>query len=134
LSAQIAPDIVVNGDPQLLTQLFANLLENALRHAGEAAHITMGLAQVDGVISAVVADDGPGIPASEQQRVLRRFYRLDASRSTAGSGLGLALVAAIADLHGATLPLSENNPGLAVEVRFSEGLRKSTGVLAFTVK
>ena len=119
LSAQIAADITVNGDPQLLTQLFANLLENALRHAGDEAHITMSLAQVAGAVSAVVADDGPGVPAYERQRVLRRFYRLDASRSTPGSGLGLALIAAIAELHGAELRLSDNSPGLVVEIHFA---------------
>jgi signal transduction histidine kinase len=119
LSAQIMPDVMVEGDPQLLTQLFANLLENALRHAGENAHISMKLALVGSAASAVVADNGPGVPAEERDRVLRRFYRLDASRSTPGSGLGLALVAAIAHLHGAKLVLSDGNPGLAVEVRFS---------------
>ena len=119
LDAQIAPGLVVNGDPQLLAQLFANLVENALRHAGGKAHIRMSLARVGETVCAVVADDGPGVPAEERSRVLRRFYRLDASRSTPGSGLGLALVAAIADLHGATLALSDNNPGLAVELRFS---------------
>lgn len=79
----------------------------------------MSLAQVDGAVSAVVADDGPGVPASERQQVLRRFYRLDASRSTPGSGLGLALIAAIAELHDAELSLSDNSPGLAVGVRFA---------------
>ena len=117
LSAQIAPDIVINGDPQLLTQLVANLVENALRHGGEKAHISMSLSEEGGAVSAVVADNGPGVPANERSRVLRRFYRLDASRSTPGSGLGLALVAAIAELHGATLSLSNNCPGLSVEVR-----------------
>lgn len=120
LSAQLSPDIVIHGDPQLLTQLFANLLENALRHAGEKAHITMSLARVEGAVCAAVADDGPGVPPSERGRVLRRFYRLDASRSTPGSGLGLALVAAIADLHHAELRLADNDPGLAVELRFPE--------------
>ena len=122
LSAQIAQNIVVNGDPQLLTQLFANLVENALRHAGDTARITMRLAVVSSTVSAVVADDGPGIPAHERHRVLRRFYRLDSSRSTPGSGLGFALIAAIADLHDAQLVLSENSPGLSVEVRFARRL------------
>ena len=120
LLAQIAPDVVVEGDPQLLTQLFANLLENALRHAGPTARISMALSRVEGVARASVADDGPGIPTVERERVLRRFYRLDTSRSTPGSGLGLALVAAISDLHGAELGLTDNNPGLKVEVRFAE--------------
>jgi signal transduction histidine kinase len=120
LSAKVVPHVMVEGDPQLLTQLFANLLENALRHAGESARISMKLALIGGSAHAVVADDGPGVPAEERDRVLRRFYRLDASRSTPGSGLGLALVAAIADLHGAKLGLSDANPGLAVEVRFAK--------------
>jgi signal transduction histidine kinase len=121
LSAQIAPDILVNGDPQLLTQLFANLVENALRHAGEKASISMRLSRISDEVSAVVADDGPGVPKNERSRVLSRFYRLDTSRSTPGSGLGLALVAAIADLHGASLTLSDNSPGLSVEVNFASG-------------
>jgi signal transduction histidine kinase len=125
LRGQIIPGVTVEGDPQLLTQLFANLLENALRHAGENAHISMELAMIDGAVSAVVADDGPGVPAEERGRVLRRFYRLDASRSTPGSGLGLALVEAIADLHHAKLALSDGNPGLVVEVRFVEPSEKS---------
>jgi signal transduction histidine kinase len=119
LGAQIAPGVVVEGDPQLLTQLFANLLENALRHAGERARISVSLTNVDGIVLAVVADDGPGVPAGERQRVLRRFYRLDASRNTPGAGLGLAMVAAIAELHHAELRLSDNSPGLAVEIRFA---------------
>jgi signal transduction histidine kinase len=118
LNAEIAPDLEVHGDPQLLTQLFANLIENALRHAGEGAQISLGLASVDGAVTATVADNGPGIPAAEHGRVVRRFYRLDASRSTAGSGLGLSLVAAIAELHEADLMLRDNNPGLLVELQF----------------
>jgi signal transduction histidine kinase len=78
----------------------------------------MRLAEVGGVIVAAVADNGPGVPAAERGRVVRRFYRLDASRSTAGSGLGLSLVAAIAELHGADLRLCDNSPGLAVEIHF----------------
>jgi signal transduction histidine kinase len=120
LTGQIAPDVVVDGDPQLLTQLFANLVENALRHAGEQAHIAMSLARVGAAVSATVSDDGPGVPVNERARVLGRFYRLDASRSTPGSGLGLALVAAIVDLHGARLSLSDNAPGLTAEVTFAE--------------
>jgi signal transduction histidine kinase len=118
LSAQIAPDLLGLGDPQLLTQLFANLIENALRHAGEGAQISLRLAETDGAIIAVVADNGPGVPAAERGKVLRRFYRLDASRGTAGSGLGLSLVAAIAELHLAELRLCDNHPGLAVELHF----------------
>jgi signal transduction histidine kinase len=66
-----------------------------------------------------VADTGSGIPEEEREAVLRRFYRLEKSRTTAGSGLGLALVKAIADLHDAVLTLSDNGPGLRVTIRFS---------------
>ncbi len=117
-NAEIAPDLEVRGDPQLLTQLFANLIENALRHAGKGAEICMRLASVDGAVTATVADNGLGIPTAEHGRVVQRFYRLDASRSTAGSGLGLSLVAAIAELHGADLRLRDNSPGLLVELHF----------------
>jgi signal transduction histidine kinase len=105
-------------DPQLLTQLFANLIENALRHAGEGAKISMRVVSVDGAVTATVADNGPGIPAAEHGRLVRPFYRLDPSRSTAGSGLGLLLVAAIAELHGANLRLRDNSRGLLVELHF----------------
>jgi signal transduction histidine kinase len=65
-----------------------------------------------------VCDSGPGIPAEERDNVFRRLYRLDSSRTTPGSGLGLSLVKAVADLHGAAIILKDNNPGLAVIVSF----------------
>ena len=118
LGAEIAPGLAVEGDPRLLTQLFANLLENALRHTGQGAQISLRLSEAAGAVIAVVADNGPGIPAAERGKVTRRFYRLDSSRSTAGSGLGLSLVAAIAELHRADLRLCDNHPGLAAELHF----------------
>ncbi len=66
----------------------------------------------------VVADTGPGIPPAERERVLERFVRLDATRSTSGNGLGLSLVQAVARLHGAQLSLGDNHPGLAVRLEF----------------
>ena len=70
---------------------------------------------VDGA-SLIVADNGPGIPPQERERVLRRLYRLDRSRSTPGSGLGLSLVEAVVKLHGGTLQMQDNAPGLSVVV------------------
>ena len=67
----------------------------------------------------VVADTGPGIPAEERDKVFRRFYRLEESRTTPGSGLGLALVKAVADLHGIAVELADNRPGLRVRLRFA---------------
>jgi signal transduction histidine kinase len=108
----------IEGDRELLTQMLANLVENALRHAGPGAHVEVRIApSVDGALLAVT-DDGPGVPEIERARLFGRFYRLERSRSTPGSGLGLALVAAVAKLHGAEVTLSDAAPGLSAQVRF----------------
>lgn len=112
---------LIHGDRELLTQTVANLIENSIRHCPAGAGITVGLRQEAGTPVLCVADTGPGIPASEREKVFRRFYRLEASRTTSGSGLGLALVKAVADLHGASVELSDNQPGLRVTVRFHTG-------------
>ena len=112
------PGAQVTGDRELLTQLFANLIENAIRHSPQGTQIDVGLEVRGDRHVAVVADNGPGIPEDERQNVFRRLYRLERERSTPGSGLGLSLVAAIADLHGATVELADNGPGLRVEVSF----------------
>lgn len=106
------------GDWELLTQLFANLVENAIRHAPKGTRIAMDVRREGTAIVAVVADDGPGIPIDERDKVFQRLYRMDKSRTTPGTGLGLSLVKAIAELHGATVKLGDNNPGLRVTIRF----------------
>ena len=70
-------------------------------------------------MTASVSDTGPGIPTGERELVLRRLYRLEKSRTTEGTGLGLSLVKAVADLHGAELTLMDAMPGLRVELRFA---------------
>jgi signal transduction histidine kinase len=117
LETRIASSLFVNGDRELLIQAFANLAENAIRHAGPDATITIE-AMGDSSVQASVSDNGPGVPEADRERVLLRFVRLDASRSTPGTGLGLSLVKAIADLHGASLILSDNGPGLRVTITF----------------
>lgn len=111
--------VTVTGERDLLGQLIANLIENALRHTPAGTRITLGLARDGAGVALWVADNGPGIPASERGNVLRRLYRLERSRTTPGNGLGLALVAAIADRHGAALGLDDNHPGLRVTLRFA---------------
>jgi signal transduction histidine kinase len=118
LSSSIEPGARVNGDPDLLTQLFANLIENAVRHVPRGGRIAVELTGLGGRIVCKVGDNGPGIPAEERSRVFRRLYRLERSRTTPGAGLGLSLVKAIADLHGAAIRLDDNNPGLVVAVEF----------------
>jgi signal transduction histidine kinase len=118
LRAEIAADVQVTGDRGLLSQLFVNLVENALHHGPPGTTIALRLSAQSAGVVAEVADDGPGIPADERAKVFRRFYRLERSRTTPGSGLGLSTVAAIAELHHAGIELVDNAPGLRVVIRF----------------
>jgi len=118
LHVAVQPGIRILGDRDLLTQMLVNLVENALRHSQTGARIELRLERgPDGVVG-TVADNGPGVPESEHAKVFQRFYRLDTSRSTPGSGLGLSLVAAVADLHGVAVELRDNHPGLLVRLKF----------------
>ncbi len=117
LDARIAPGVPAWGDRELVTQMLANLVENAVRHGREGGRVEVALERAPGGGAVVtVADDGAGVPPAERERVFRRFHRLDAARSSPGTGLGLALVRAVADLHGAAVELSDNAPGLRVAV------------------
>jgi signal transduction histidine kinase len=114
LEIDVAPGVTMTGDRQLLAQLFSNLVENALTHTPDGSTVRLALHPKAAGFEAEVADNGPGIPAEERDKVFDRFYRLDRSRTTKGSGLGLALVKAIASLHGLSLRLEDHKPGLAV--------------------
>jgi signal transduction histidine kinase len=120
LAVDIANGLHVFGDRELLTQMFANLIENAMRHSPPRAHIALTAMRTNRGIELILADNGSGIPVPEREKVFRRFYRLEASRTTAGSGLGLSLVAAVAALHDAPIELGDNEPGLRVRLLFSE--------------
>ncbi len=112
----------INGDPELLTQMFVNLVENAIRHCPAGTVVTCAVTEAAGKVSISIADTGAGIPVVERENVQRRLYRLEKSRTTPGSGLGLSLVRAIADLHKASVTLRDTNSahgkGLTVEVSF----------------
>jgi len=118
LETDIPPGIAAIGDRELLTQALANLLENAVKHGSEGGRIRLALTPGRVLI---VEDDGEGIPPGEREAVLHRFHRLDAARSRPGAGLGLALVAAVAELHGARLTLGDAGPGLRVELALPPG-------------
>ncbi|EPR43444.1 integral membrane sensor signal transduction histidine kinase [Desulfovibrio sp. X2] len=118
LCADIAQGLTVRGDHALLAQMLVNLLENAMRHCPRGSATTLTLRAEDGRVMVSVRDNGPGIPEEEREKVFRRFYRMDRSRSTPGTGLGLPLAKAVADLHGASIELSDGGPGLWVRVRF----------------
>lgn len=119
LTAPKSEPAMVNGDKGLLGQVFANLIENALRHTPPGSRIDITITQADGQVKLIVADNGPGIPQTERENVLRRLYRLEQSRTTPGNGLGLSLVSVIADLHDAELTLGSNSPGLVVTLAFN---------------
>jgi signal transduction histidine kinase len=118
LSTRIEDGIRVYGNRQLLAQMVSNLIENAHKYAGDGARVRLELRREGASVLLSVADNGPGIPEDRIENVLQRFVRLDGARSTAGSGLGLSLVKAIAQLHGAELTLDGNAPGLIVSLRF----------------
>jgi signal transduction histidine kinase len=103
---------MVTGDRDLLFQALANLVDNALKHTPEGGNIQVWMGTVEGRPRVTVSDDGPGIPDEEKGLVFRRFYRLDASRTSPGSGLGLSLVAAVAKLHHLEIGLEDSIPGL----------------------
>ncbi|MEZ5843040.1 MAG: ATP-binding protein [Hyphomicrobiaceae bacterium] len=117
LTAEAVP-LVANR--QLLLQALINLVENALKYGrpvtGGPAEITVSVAVRPGQVVFAVADRGPGIPSGSRERALKRFVRLEASRSQPGTGLGLSLVAAVARLHGGTVELDDNSPGLVVRL------------------
>lgn len=111
LTARLEDGLTVQGDRHLLSQALANLLDNAIKYTPAGGRIDIALDGDRQAIRLAVADSGPGIPADARAKVLDRFFRLDASRSTPGSGLGLALVAAVARLHNARLELDDSTPG-----------------------
>ena len=120
LSGSLHAGLIVRGDEELLTQLFSNLIENAIRHTPQDTQIRIALELAGGEAVASVSDNGPGVSAEDRDKVTRRFYRGSASRSSEGHGLGLALAAAIVQLHGARLDLRDAAPGLRLNVAFPQ--------------
>jgi signal transduction histidine kinase len=121
LTRTVAPGIVINGQRELVAQLFVNLLDNALRHTPDRAEIAVTLQSAGDRAVLIVSDNGPGIAEEDRGRVFERFVRLDRSRTTPGHGLGLRLVAAIAAAHGATTALEDNHPGVKMMIGFERG-------------
>jgi signal transduction histidine kinase len=114
----IEPNLKFHGDRRLITQMLVNLVENAIRHSPPGARISLILTHRTSGATAVITDTGPGVPEAEREKIFQRFYRLETSRTTSGSGLGLSLVSAIADLHGIRINLADNHPGLRVTLEF----------------
>ena len=108
----------MTGSRQLLFQALSNLVDNAVKHTPPGGMISLEVKNDGQGPVLIVADTGPGIPEAARETVTEPFVRLDSSRSTPGNGLGLALVAAIARLHGARLILGDNAPGLSAALVF----------------
>lgn len=115
LETAIAGPALVRAHPELLAQALANLIDNAINHGGKG-RITLAVANDGDMVRLTVADTGPGIPHERRNEALARFGRLDPARSAPGSGLGLALVNAIARMHGGVLELADAEPGLAATI------------------
>ena len=115
--------ILIEASRELLSQALANLVDNAIKHGapgeGETRRLRIAIsaAREGDTLVLRVADNGPGVPPEDRERVLQRFVRLEKSRSQPGSGLGLSLVAAVARLHHGTIELGDGNPGLVVTMR-----------------
>ncbi len=110
-----APSLTqMSGDPSLMFEAVSNLVDNAIKFSPMGGCVAVRTFCYKGRIGVAVSDNGPGIPADEREAVLRRFHRLEKSRHTPGSGLGLSLVAAVAKLHGLSLTIDSSYPGSCV--------------------
>jgi len=120
-SCELADGLRIRADRGLVSQAIANLLDNAVKYAPPGEAVALRLRRCsDGRVEISVTDTGPGIAEMDRERVKKRFVRLDDSRTSPGSGLGLALVQAVAEIHGAEFTLDE---GPGSETGAGSGLR-----------
>jgi signal transduction histidine kinase len=118
LDIEPSGEAIIFGNKSLISQALANLIDNAIKYTPEGGHISVAVNQSPGAVALSVNDTGPGIAAQDRARVLERFVRLEESRNSPGTGLGLSLVAAVARLHDAKLTLEDNGPGLRAVLLF----------------
>ena len=121
-TARLPDTLPMFGDRDMVQQAVANMIDNAIKFTPEGGAITLSAAALPGDVAIGVADGGPGIPEPDRARATERFFRGETARNTPGSGLGLALVQAVAHLHGGVLTLDDNAPGLraTLHLRASE--------------
>lgn len=116
LSVEINEPMEIYADRDMLFQAFANLLDNAIKYTPVNGTVAIRSFKEEALWYVEISDNGPGIPEEEHEKVVQRFYRLDQSRTTPGSGLGLALVFAVLKVHKLDLSFSDNSPGLKVTI------------------
>ena len=112
----VAGRVDIHADRDMLFQAFANLIDNAIKYTPEAGSVAIRSYSAGDDWRVEIVDNGPGVPASEHEKVVQRFYRIDPSRTTPGSGLGLALVFAVLKVHQFDLEFADNEPGLIVRI------------------
>ena len=128
LELKLRAEAAIRGDRALIVQLLTNLIENAILHTPEGTAITLLLSREGERALITVSDDGPGVPREEHDKLFQRLYRREASRSRPGYGLGLSLVAAVAELHGADISLRDDSaPGLGITLSFPLTLPPAQG-------
>ena len=118
LDVQAKCKLLVTCDKDMIAQAISNLLDNAIKYVPEDGHIGLSIENKNNMACISVADDGPGIDPVDRERVVQRFVRLEKARSSAGNGLGLSIVDSIVRQHRARLLITDNNPGLRVEICF----------------
>lgn len=112
LTVQASARLPTFGDRELIQQAVANLVDNAVKFSPPSGIVTLSAGARDAGVEIAVADQGPGIPEADRERATERFFRGESARNSPGSGLGLALVQAVAQLHGGSLSLKDGSPGL----------------------
>jgi signal transduction histidine kinase len=118
LTTSIIPNITIEADKELLTQLVYNLLENMIEHSQANAQAWIRLQSHRGGAVLQIGDNGPGVDIKDRERIFERFYRADKSRSTPGNGLGLSIVSSIAKLHDADIVLLDDQAGAVFDIYF----------------
>lgn len=124
IAIEIADPPPIEANRSLVSQALANLVDNAIKYTPEGGHIEIAVRETPAGIALSVADSGSGIPAEDRERVIDRFVRLESSRNSPGTGLGLSLVAAVARLHEAAFELADNKPGLKATLVFARGPKR----------
>ncbi len=126
LEASVPEGIMLRANRELIGQALVNLVENAIKYAAdsdeETKRITLGLRETDERVIIEVADSGPGIPEPDRKHVVERFVRLEKSRTEPGSGLGLSLVSAVAQLHKGAFRIEDNEPGVRAIIELSKSV------------
>ena len=123
LTSDLPGEPKIIGDRDLIFQLITNLIDNALKYTPDGGNVHLAVHQHNFSNVLSVSDSGCGIPAEQHEFITQRFYRVNKSRQHMGSGLGLSLVQAVADYHGAALCFANNAPGLRVDVAFPKDAR-----------